>query len=475
MVLILAIPMSASAGTKTIENGTYYIVSKLDESKVLDVKAESKSDQANIQLYDNKKMAHQQFTATFLSNGSYSFTNKNSGKVLDVKGESKSSGANVQQYTNKNGAWQQWDVVSAGGGYFYIISKHSGKYLDVTNSKTANGTNIQVYNGNGTDAQKFKFVSTTDNTPPTSSMTAINVNSAAGTFQIKVNSTAPSGIKRVYLFVWSRADVGDLKTYDAVKQSDGTYLISVNIANHQNNRGTYSVQLNVTAGNGIDICNTPQLKVAMPAPSGAAYTQTVNFSAANSFITGYVDVPVTPGSSPQATFQALAYVNMFGNAANVASTNTAAGFMDVVGTGFNMSTGYFNSFSVYVGGGADASLGGSGGGLLIAPQGPYVGIASGFTQILQSYGSNPVAGIFQLGSQGNGTMRLPIIAPTQTVATYSVPAGVRISSVKFSSYVDLVAIDHFSQAANSNIVYVYLNSGNPAVKSGSLILTGKYA
>ena len=143
---------------KTVNNGTYHIVTALDSSKNLDVKSVSKNNGANIQLWGTQHDPRQRFQVTYLGNGYYKLTNTNSGKCLDVKSRGVTSGTKVQQWTYGAAANQQWIIRSAGNGYYYIIAKNSGLYLDVTGGIAKNGTNIQVYIGNGTNSQKWKFV-----------------------------------------------------------------------------------------------------------------------------------------------------------------------------------------------------------------------------------------------------------------------------------------------------------------------------
>lgn len=143
---------------KTASDGTYHIVSALDNTKNLDVKSVSKDNGANIQLWATQHDPKQGFKVTYLGNGYYKIINSNSGKSLDVKSKGVASGTNVQQWSYSGTDNQQWIIKSAGSGYYYIIAKNSGLYLDAAGGKSANGTNVQVYLGNGTASQKWKLV-----------------------------------------------------------------------------------------------------------------------------------------------------------------------------------------------------------------------------------------------------------------------------------------------------------------------------
>ncbi|MGO5436222.1 GBS Bsp-like repeat-containing protein [Enterococcus cecorum] len=79
-----------------------------------------------------------------------------------------------------------------------------------------------------------------------------NVNQDNGTYDIivKVNAEIKSGIKKVEVPIWQRADQKDLKWYQAEKQNDGTWLVHMNIANHKYHRGAYTTHVYVRANDG---------------------------------------------------------------------------------------------------------------------------------------------------------------------------------------------------------------------------------
>ena len=79
-----------------------------------------------------------------------------------------------------------------------------------------------------------------------------NVNQEKGTYDVvvKVNVEIKSGIKEVKVPIWQRADQKDLKWYQAEKQNDGTWLVHMNIANHQYHRGVYTTHVYVYANDG---------------------------------------------------------------------------------------------------------------------------------------------------------------------------------------------------------------------------------
>lgn len=152
--------MPASAYEKTLDDGEYYIKTALNNSSVLDITGASKSDGANLQLYESNKSQAQRFTVMRDdSSGYYKIVNVNSGKALGLAGARNGYKSNVAQYTvNKRDNSQKWIIESNSDGTFTIRSAVNTNYvLDVASASTSNGTNVQLYVSNGTNAQKYKF------------------------------------------------------------------------------------------------------------------------------------------------------------------------------------------------------------------------------------------------------------------------------------------------------------------------------
>lgn len=208
-----------TGSSQLVNNGQYILQSKLGHNMVLDVAGGSTSNSANIQLYSYNGTSAQTFNLAYnSSSGSYSISNQKSSKVLDVN----TSSNNVIQYSSHGQYNQQWYLEDAGDGYFYIKSG-TGRYLDVSGNKSSNGTNIQVYTKNGSDAQKFKFVSV--------GLTAINNKTpmqayiASSTTKAKTYSSiggAWDGVSEIY--------VNDLCTIHEV-YSNGYSKVSYPVSN----------------------------------------------------------------------------------------------------------------------------------------------------------------------------------------------------------------------------------------------------
>ncbi len=146
-----------ATGTKTIENGLYKIRSALSSYTYLDISGGSKSNNANLQIWQNEYVDQQYFQVSYLNNGYYRITAMHSNKALDVAGAGKRKGTNVAQYTSNGTDAQQWVIKAVGNNYYTIISRCNGLALDVNGASRKNGTNVQVYTLNGSSAQKFRF------------------------------------------------------------------------------------------------------------------------------------------------------------------------------------------------------------------------------------------------------------------------------------------------------------------------------
>lgn len=101
-------------------------------------------------------------------------------------------------------------------GIYYIQNKYSGLYLDVVNGSGTNGSNIQQWSYNGSNAQKFKFVSLGDG------YYYILTGASGYTGCLDVDSGSSSdGANILQWEYWG----GEMQKYRVVQQPDGTYAI----------------------------------------------------------------------------------------------------------------------------------------------------------------------------------------------------------------------------------------------------------
>ena len=193
---------------KTISDGTYTIKSAINDKFVLDIDNASKSNGANVQIYQSNGTNAQKFKVKYLNNGYYTIESVNSGKVLDVDNAGKNQGTNVQQYGANNTDAQKWIIAKNTDGTYSIVSKCNNLYLDVKDGIASSGKNIQVYGGNGTRAQKFKFEVVTNNSESNNVKPQKTI--ADGTYTIKSSLNT----KYVFDIAWgSTQNYGNLQLY----------------------------------------------------------------------------------------------------------------------------------------------------------------------------------------------------------------------------------------------------------------------
>ena len=193
---------------KTISDGTYTIKSAINDKFVLDIDNASKSNGANVQIYQSNGTNAQKFKVKYLNNGYYTIESVNSGKVLDVDNAGKNQGTNVQQYGSNNTDAQKWIIAKNTDSTYSIVSKCNNLYLDVKDGIASSGKNIQVYGRNGTRAQKFKFEAVTNNSESNNVKPQKTI--ADGTYTIKSSLNT----KYVFDIAWgSTQNYGNLQLY----------------------------------------------------------------------------------------------------------------------------------------------------------------------------------------------------------------------------------------------------------------------
>lgn len=98
--------------------------------------------------------------------GTYYIQNKYSGLYLDIENGSAENGANIRQWSYNGSDAQKFKFVSLGDGYYYILTGASGykKCVDVESGSAADGTNILQWEYWGGEMQKYRVVQQPDGT-----------------------------------------------------------------------------------------------------------------------------------------------------------------------------------------------------------------------------------------------------------------------------------------------------------------------
>lgn len=146
-----------------ISEGTYTIVTSLNNGKALDIPGASKNNKVRLQLYDRNNTKAQKFEIRYNEKGYYNLKACCSDKMLDTAYASKDIGTLIWQHvSNNNSNAQKWDIIPTENGYHSMRSQCNSLYMDVKYAQTDNGTVIHCWENNNSNAQKFKFIRLND-------------------------------------------------------------------------------------------------------------------------------------------------------------------------------------------------------------------------------------------------------------------------------------------------------------------------
>ncbi|MBE5876453.1 MAG: glycoside hydrolase [Lachnospiraceae bacterium] len=141
----------------------------------------------------------------------------------------------TQGYTNKS-VYVSENVE----GIYYVQNKFSGLYLDIEDGSSENGANIRQWDYNGSDAQKFKFVSTGGG--------YYYILTGASGYSKCVDVDSGSSDDGANIMQWEYWG-GNMQKYRVVKQPDGTYAILTNASNCKSGLDVY--EWSTSAGGNI--------------------------------------------------------------------------------------------------------------------------------------------------------------------------------------------------------------------------------
>ena len=92
---------------------------------------------------------------------------------------------------------------------------------------------------------KKDFIDFKNQSRPTASLLIQNNNKDAGTFDVIIKDVySPKGVRTVQVPTWSDKDgQDDIRWYEATRQSNGDYKVSVKVSDHKNSTGKYHIHL----------------------------------------------------------------------------------------------------------------------------------------------------------------------------------------------------------------------------------------
>lgn len=126
---------------------------------------------------------------------------------------------------------------------WYNADQTGAAYVDLRKHRDYGKYNIHTYvNRNGKMVYLNEIVV---DVKASGTITISNVDSQTGSFDITIsNITAPRGLTKVYVPTWTEAGgQDDIKWYEANRESDGSYKLTVNKVNHKSEVGDYNIHL----------------------------------------------------------------------------------------------------------------------------------------------------------------------------------------------------------------------------------------
>ena len=137
----------------------------------------------------------------------------------------------------------------ADGSYRVTIKasdhKHStGKYR----------ADVYLVDNSGNRQYLTETVVDVNETKPSGSISILN-NKGAGSFDVVISDVySPMGVRTVQVPIWSEVDgQDDIRWYEATRQTDGNYKVTVQVANHKYSTGIYNVHLYYIQNDGSQI------------------------------------------------------------------------------------------------------------------------------------------------------------------------------------------------------------------------------
>ncbi|HEM2542948.1 TPA: GBS Bsp-like repeat-containing protein [Streptococcus suis] len=188
-------------------------------------------------------------------------------RVTDIVAPNTLSKVIIPTWTEFNGQddikWYEASI-QADGSYLFTVNKAQHKY-------ETGKYNIHVYYRDTDGRLTFAGSTTTELAAIKSSgkLSVSSLDAKDGTFNLKVSDIVPSSsLKYVEVVVWSQKNPSDLKSYNAVAQSDGTYAVQIDKKNHSNNIGDYQVSVYYVYSDYKDYVTSTVVNI----PSSRSYT-----------------------------------------------------------------------------------------------------------------------------------------------------------------------------------------------------------
>ena len=230
-------------------NGTYEIISSMNNNKVLDIQNGSLNSGAYVQLYDWNGSVAQQYNIRKNQNGYYTIQNIGSRLYLGVQADwnSMQSGNRLVQGVNASSKSCQFIIARNSNGYWVISSAWDSRFVvDLNGAKLNNENKIQMYTENGSGAQAWKLLKIGKTREELDDLAVNNRNNLSDgiyTINSSLNFTFVLDVNG-----GSKANFGNIQLY----KNNGTVAQGWKV-NHDS-KG-YVTFINVGSGKAIDVKN----------------------------------------------------------------------------------------------------------------------------------------------------------------------------------------------------------------------------
>ena len=230
-------------------NGTYEIISSMNNNKVLDIQNGSLNSGAYVQLYDWNGSVAQQYNIRKNQNGYYTIQNIGSRLYLGVQTDwnSMRDGNRLVQGVNASSKSGQFIIARNSNGYWVISSAWDSRFVvDLNGAKLNNENKIQMYTENGSGAQAWKLLKIGKTREELDDLAVNNRNNLSDgiyTINSSLNFTFVLDVNG-----GSKANFGNIQLY----KNNGTVAQGWKV-NHDS-KG-YVTFINVGSGKAIDVKN----------------------------------------------------------------------------------------------------------------------------------------------------------------------------------------------------------------------------
>ena len=154
-------PCKTEIGSQTAEDGTYRILSSVNNKKVFEVANSSTENGAKLLMWENTRNIQQKFDIEYTGEGYYKIKSKISNKVLTVESENPEVGSSIKQEEDENLDTQKWILKKYSESVYGIVSKCGNLYITLHDSTIQNGQELQLKGETNLKEQQFILVNET--------------------------------------------------------------------------------------------------------------------------------------------------------------------------------------------------------------------------------------------------------------------------------------------------------------------------